>query len=850
MAAVVPTEPRLPTTRSAEGSLESHASAKSAASAVVPTEPRLASLAIERASAALVVRQQAQHGTLPTAGAFARTGQRAGVSATVVLLVETCCVQSGISVRQAASKYSEYYEALLTELTGWIPSPFRDHHRIRVAVQHTAELADAPPMWERATPGGSRLHPTNAAWGAATQARPSSGALASTAADARPATQLPATVRASRLGAFEVYLVVPEELSAAVASIPRCATLHSKLATRRWPSVRLLSRQLRLALAPAFVRWQLDDALRRTLVALQDPRAEAAAAKASLASLTGSGAAPTLLVTLADVVAQMDGADAALRDAVAAAEAAEAAARAAAERQLLRFDGADGDAADASATSFSTAVAAGGGMRQAASAPTAASFRCRRSSRESREAAASAVGAATAGGASPLRSNRSHDRSSLVTAAAPAVSSAAFSSAAFSPAAAPAALAAAPATSRASFAAGAGGLACGAAAPATPGAAAAAASAVASAGGANDGSATAPAAASATAKELSEAAAHSLVRLADTITRNGQRASASVRDASVAALASLRADSALRAVWTVETDHITGQTRRPTKTELQAAVERHGAHASAPALVLANERLDLLAAADAALQYALHCSVGSLRTAIADEGPRASPDVAHAAAMRLAMSEALADKALRAEAEEGNEAAAARAALRKCCHPPTRLTRPHGSHTCARRTRAARAPHTRRTRAARAPHTRHHTPALGMAPSLSRRSPQCLLTSAHVACAWRVCTVWAIDMRRMRRRGRSRRFGPAQLTPCTGPVHRPRAHALWPTLRQEACTLLIWCWPVRTLCACVCVSPRYGHGACGPNPLYLPARRCVRPSAIGRWRTRRCASRSTRPRAA
>ena len=80
----------------------------------------------------------------------------------------------------------------------------------------------------------------------------------------------------SRLGAFEVYLVangVPE-LS------PRCRLLHSKLASRRWPSVATLAHACEEALRPAFERMHASVALGQAVDTCGD---DAAVLKAAVA---------------------------------------------------------------------------------------------------------------------------------------------------------------------------------------------------------------------------------------------------------------------------------------------------------------------------------------------------------------------------------------------------------------------------------------------------------------------------------------------------------------------------------------------------------------------------------------
>ena len=224
--------------------------------------------------------------------------------ATVTILVECapCPDADALSISHDVSKYDEYYARVSEALTGVVHSPC-GHHTIACSVQRTACPIAVAADWET----------TSYEWcgGGAGGSSRAAGIAANVHAggDTRtPRLSLGGGAGVSyqpggsRLGAFEVYLVTSLP---SVPSVPPCAGLHSKLASRKWPNVHSLAERLRRLLAPAFVRWQADADVHAALpVAL----AEAADARALLEACRDV-ADPSLVAQLEATVTDRERAD-------------------------------------------------------------------------------------------------------------------------------------------------------------------------------------------------------------------------------------------------------------------------------------------------------------------------------------------------------------------------------------------------------------------------------------------------------------------------------------------------------------------------------------------------------------
>lgn len=210
--------------------------------------------------------------------------------ASVTVLVECHPHAESICAKHDPSKYVEFFNRIQELLSGRHESPIpadQDDDQQGVqqgvpssrvfalnvsveAVEATssmvATLARAA-VWLDATEGSAGQRPRSPSGRASpSRACPSTSSKSTSISASSSAAATISAAVGCRTGAFEVYLLIPDALVAlGMGRVPPCIGLHSKLRSRRWPSVQRVAQRCAAALLPIFERQHADSSLRSAL---------------------------------------------------------------------------------------------------------------------------------------------------------------------------------------------------------------------------------------------------------------------------------------------------------------------------------------------------------------------------------------------------------------------------------------------------------------------------------------------------------------------------------------------------------------------------------------------------------
>lgn len=210
----------------------------------------------------------------------------------VLILVEIATKSRGISVTHDQQLYNSYYHKITEAIGDRISSPEPGSHASCAAMVSLAPRPE-PNAIQRglrdSVQGGSsrgKLFADNVAYSFAPECR---------------------------LGAFEVFLVTSFDADGSASFVPRVCGLHSKLWTRKFPSVAKLVRHIQHTLLPVFRRQDGDKALAALLRGR--PRDEVRALRDVL-SAYGRYSSPQVVERATQELLLIDEADAELREAM------------------------------------------------------------------------------------------------------------------------------------------------------------------------------------------------------------------------------------------------------------------------------------------------------------------------------------------------------------------------------------------------------------------------------------------------------------------------------------------------------------------------------------------------------